>query len=84
MAAARLANFGSNGGSLIVYALTGHIVVPAGLAVGIGAFAGARLGAHAALRAGARLVRPLIVLASCAMAVRLMAAPGGLLAGFFR
>jgi uncharacterized membrane protein YfcA len=80
MAGARFANFGSNAGSLAVYALSGHIYVPAGLAMGVGAFVGARLGAHAALRAGARLVRPLIVVVSCAMALKLMTAPGGLLA----
>ena len=80
MAGARFANFGSNVGSLALYALSGHIVVVAGLAMGAGAFLGARLGAHAALRAGARLVRPLIVVVSCAMALRLMTAPGGLLA----
>jgi uncharacterized protein len=80
MAAGRLSNFGSNAGALIVYALAGHIVVPAGLAMGAGAFLGARLGARSAIRAGATLVRPLIVTVSCAMAVRLMAAPGGPLA----
>ena len=79
MAGARFANFGSNIGSLALYALSGHIFVPAGLTMGVGAFLGARLGAHAALRAGARLVRPLIVVVSCAMALRLMTAPGGLL-----
>ena len=79
MAGARFANFGSNVGSLALYALSGRIVVVAGLAMGAGAFLGARLGARAALQAGARLVRPLIVVVSCAMALRLMAAPGGLL-----
>ena len=80
MAGARLANFGSNVGSLMIYALSGHIVVAAGLAMGAGAFLGARLGARSAIRAGARLVRPLIVAVSCAMALKLMTAPGGLLA----
>ena len=84
MAGARFANFGSNIGSLAIYALSGHIVVFAGLAMGLGAFLGARAGAHAALRAGARLVRPLIVAMSCAMAVKLMSAPGGLLAPAWR
>lgn len=79
MAGARFANLGSNAGSLAVYALSGHIFVPAGLALGFGTFLGARLGAHMALRAGARLVRPLIVLVSCAMAAKLMTAPGGLI-----
>jgi uncharacterized protein len=77
MATGRLSNFGSNIGSLIVYAVAGHIIVPAGLAMGVGAFLGARLGAGSALKAGAKLVRPLIVAMSCAMALRLMVAPGG-------
>lgn len=79
MAAARLANFGSNAGALAIYALSGHIHVLPGLALGFGTFVGARIGAKAALRAGARLVRPLIVIVSCAMAAKLMTAPGGLL-----
>jgi len=79
MAGARFANFGSNFGALLIYAMSGHILVPAGLALGAGAFLGARLGAHSALREGARLVRPLIVVVCCAMALKLMAAPGGLL-----
>ncbi|HEY1781211.1 MAG TPA: TSUP family transporter [Roseiarcus sp.] len=89
MAGARLANFGSNFGSLVVYAFGGHIALAPGLAVGLGAFLGARLGARSALKAGARLVRPLIVIVSCAMALKLASAPGaplrewltGLLAG---
>jgi len=84
MAGARLANLGSNIGSLAIYALSGHIVLAAGLAMGLGGFAGARMGANAALRAGARLVRPLIVAMSCGMAVKLMSAPGGLLAPAWR
>jgi hypothetical protein len=76
IAAARVANFGSNAGSLAVYALGGHIALAPGLAMGLGAFLGARLGAHSALRAGARLARPLIVVVSCAMALRLASAPG--------
>ncbi len=76
MAGARFANFGSNLGSLAIYAFSGHIVVAAGLAVGLGAFLGARLGAGSALKAGARLVRPLIVVVSVAMALKLASAPG--------
>jgi hypothetical protein len=76
MAGARLANFGSNLGSLAIYAFGGHIVVAAGLAVGLGAFFGARLGAGSALKAGARLVRPLIVVVSVALALKLASAPG--------
>lgn len=84
MAAGRLSNLGSNVGSLLVYAFAGHIVVPVGLAMGAGSFVGARLGAGSAMRAGAKLVRPLIIIVSCAMALRLMAAPGGPLAFLWR
>jgi len=75
IANARLANFASNMGALIVYASGGHFVVSAGLAMGAGAFAGSRLGAHAVLGAGTRLVRPLIVVVSCMMALRLATLP---------
>jgi len=80
MASARSSNFGSNLGALVVYAVSGHIAVAAGLAMGAGAFLGARLGARTALKAGAWLVRLLIVVMSCAMALKLMASPGGPLA----
>jgi uncharacterized membrane protein YfcA len=75
IANARLANFASNAGGLFVYALGGHILVPAGLAMGIGQFAGSRLGARAVLGAGVRLVRPLIVVVSCVLALRLITSP---------
>ena len=84
IAGARVANFGSNAGSLAIYAFGGHIVVAAGLAVGLGAFLGARLGAGSALKAGARLVRPLIVVVSCAMALKLASAPGAPLGDWLR
>ncbi len=79
MAGARSSNFGSNFGALVVYTLSGRIVVAAGLAMA-GAFLGARFGARTALRVGAWLVRLLIVVVSCAIALRLMVAPGGPLA----
>ena len=72
LAGARLANFGSNIGSLTVYALGGHIVVMAGLAMGTGNFIGAHIGAHTALKAGARVIRPLVVVIALALAVKLL------------
>ena len=72
LAGARLANFGSNIGSLVVYALGGHILVKAGLAMGLGNFAGGWLGAHTALKAGAKIVRPLVVVMALALAAKLL------------
>jgi uncharacterized protein len=74
IANARLANFASNAGGLAVYAMGGHIVVAAGLAMGAGQFLGSRLGAKAVLGAGVRLVRPMIVAISCLLAARLATA----------
>jgi uncharacterized protein len=71
IANARLANFASNIGGLVVFAFGAHIVVAAGLSMGAGQFLGSRLGARAVLGAGANLARPLIVAVSCVMALRL-------------
>ncbi len=76
IANARLANFASNLGSLTIFALGGQIVLAAGLAMGLGQFLGSRLGAHAVLGAGVKLARPLIVIVSCLMALRLATSPG--------
>ncbi|HYC24440.1 MAG TPA: TSUP family transporter [Roseiarcus sp.] len=76
IANARLANFASNLGSLAIFAVSGQIVVSAGLAMALGQFLGSRLGAHAVLGAGVKLVRPLVVTVSCLMALRLAARPG--------
>jgi uncharacterized membrane protein YfcA len=76
IANARLANLASNLGSLLIFAFGGQIVLAAGLAMGAGQFLGSRLGADAVLGAGARLVRPLTVVVSCAMAVKLATSPG--------
>jgi uncharacterized membrane protein YfcA len=64
--------FASNAGSLLFFMLGGTVVWAAGLAMAAGQVIGARLGAHAVLAKGALLVRPSVVLAAFAMAVRLL------------
>ena len=71
----KLANAASNVGSLGLFALQGAIVWPVGLAMGLGAFLGAQAGSALAVRLGARLIRPLLVLVACAMALRLLSDP---------
>ncbi len=68
----KLVNAASNGGSLALFALTGSIVWPVGLAMAAGSLVGAQIGSRLALRHGARLIRPLLVTISCAMAARLL------------
>ncbi len=52
-----------------------------------GAFLGAQIGSALAVRLGARLIRPLLVVIACAMALRLLSNPANPLrqavAGFF-
>ncbi|MDR1828024.1 MAG: TSUP family transporter [Methylobacteriaceae bacterium] len=69
----KLLNFGSNFGSLAVFAVQGAFVVSIGVVMALGAFIGAQLGSRAAMRFGTRLIRPLLVIVCLAMAVRLLA-----------
>lgn len=68
----KLLNFASNIGSIAAYALMGAPLWGLGLAMGLAQIAGARLGAHFAMKNGARLIRPLLVVTSTAMALRLI------------
>jgi len=71
----KLANAASNLGSLSLFILKGVVVWPIGLAMAAGAFLGAQIGSRLAMRFGARLIRPLLVVMSCAMAVKLLSDP---------
>jgi len=80
----KFANFASNLASLLTLAASGHIVWQLGLLMGAAQYCGARLGAHATLRAGARLIRPLLILICCALAVRIALTPGNPIADLLR
>ncbi len=64
-------NFASNLGSLLVFAFGGHILWTLGLAMAAAQVGGATLGARAAMRVGAGLIRPLLVTVCVALALRL-------------
>ena len=68
----KLLNFASNFGSLLVFALGGAIWWKLGLAMAVAQVAGAALGARLAMRIGARLIKPLLVVTSSALAARLI------------
>lgn len=65
-------NLASNLGSLLVFAGSGTILWGTGLAMALGQMAGATLGARVAMRVGARVIRPLLIVTSGAMALRLV------------
>ena len=71
----KLANAASNLGSLVLFALGGHVVWALGLTMALGAILGAQIGSRLAIRLGARLIRPLLVTIACVMALRLLSDP---------
>lgn len=68
----KLLNFASNLGSLLVFVAAGAVWWKVGLVMAAAQTAGAALGARLAMRVGARLIRPLLVFTSGAMALRLI------------
>ncbi len=66
----KLLNFSSNIGGLVVFAVLGSTWWLTGIAMGIAQIAGAALGAKLAIRIGANLIRPLLVIVSVALALR--------------
>ena len=65
-------NFASNIGSLLVFIPSGATWWAVGIAMALAQVAGASLGARLAMRVGSRLIKPLLVVTSSAMAARLL------------
>jgi uncharacterized protein len=70
MAYSRVLNLISNAASLVMFVLMGKMVWGAGIAMSLGEVAGVYAGSHLVHRNGARLVRPLVVVACIAMAAK--------------
>jgi uncharacterized protein len=68
----KLLNFASNIGGLLAFALTGAPWWFIGIAMGFAQVGGAMLGARLAMRIGARLIKPLLVVTSTLLALRLL------------
>ncbi len=69
-ATAKIMNFATNIGSLIVFIWGGKIVWLVGLLMMVGQAIGAWLGAHSMIQGGTRLIRPLIVVMCLLMLAR--------------
>lgn len=68
-------NFGSNLGAFAVFLAYGAILWKVGLIMGAGQFIGAQVGSRYAMKKGARIIKPLLVTVSVALAIRLLADP---------
>jgi uncharacterized membrane protein YfcA len=71
----KLLNFATNLGGFAAFAAAGVISWKVGLAMGVAQFIGARIGSGLAMKNGARLIKPLLVLTCIALAIRLLIDP---------
>jgi uncharacterized protein len=79
----KLLNFTSNIASLLMFVFAGKIIWLIGLTMGIAQLIGAQLGARVAIANGANVIRPLLILVCCAMAIKLLLDPANPLRHFF-
>ena len=72
VAGTKLLNLTSNAVALAIFAAAGHVDYSVGLAMAAGQIVGARAGAVIAMSWGAKLIRPLVIIVSSAIAVSLL------------
>ena len=68
----KLLNLTSNVASVLLFAIGGKMFWLLGLCMAVGAMAGGWIGSHTAMRFGARLIRPLLVVLSLGLTARLL------------
>ncbi|HTO33422.1 MAG TPA: TSUP family transporter [Pararhizobium sp.] len=68
-------NFGSNIGAFVVFLLYGVVLWKVGLLMGAGQFAGAQVGSRFAMKNGAKIIKPLLVVTCIALAIKLLSDP---------
>jgi uncharacterized membrane protein YfcA len=71
----KLLNLTSNLAALLVFIPSGDVLWPAAIAMAIGQLAGGYIGARTGIRYGARIIRPLVVVVSIALALKLLLFP---------
>ena len=71
----KLFNFASNIAALLMFVIAGKPIWLIGLVMGGCQFIGAQIGSHLAIRNGAAIIRPLLVIVCLAMAAKLMLDP---------
>jgi uncharacterized protein len=68
-------NFASNVGSLSLFIMAGHVIWPLALLMGFGSMIGAQLGSRLAIRKGVGIIRPLLIVMCCLIALKLLFDP---------
>jgi uncharacterized membrane protein YfcA len=72
----KMLNFASNIGAFLVFTVSGVISWKTGLVMGAGQFIGAQVGSRLAMKSGAKIIKPLLVVTCIALAVKLLSDPG--------
>lgn len=68
----KLLNFASNVGGFLIFAMAGAVVWKIGLAMGIAQILGAQIGTRLAIRKGAGLIKPLLIITCLVLASKLL------------
>lgn len=68
----KILNLASNLGAIALFLPSGDVAWPAAAAMAVGQVIGGYLGAHVGIRFGARIIRPLVVVVSLALAVKVL------------
>ncbi len=68
----KVMNFTSNLVSLVFFLANGFVSLPEGIVMGLGQFAGARIGARLVIRRGSRFIRPVFITAVVAISLTLL------------
>ncbi|KPQ09626.1 MAG: putative permease [Saliniramus fredricksonii] len=68
----KVVNFASNVGGLLVFLVSGAILWKVGFIMGVGQICGSLLGSRLAIKRGAKIIRPLLVVTCIAMALNLL------------
>lgn len=71
----KLLNFGSNIGAFTIFALFGAVIWKVGLVTGVAQFLGAQAGSRLAMKKGASVIKPLLVVTCIILAVKLLSDP---------
>lgn len=71
----KFVNFATNIGGLAAFAAAGVVSWKIGLIMGVAQFLGARVGAGLAMKNGAKLIKPLLIVVCVALAIRLLMDP---------
>ncbi|MXO64613.1 TSUP family transporter [Altericroceibacterium endophyticum] len=71
-ALSKLLNFSSNVAAVLVWGLSGKTYWALGLAMAAGAMTGNYIGSHTAIRFGAKLIRPALIVVSLALTAKLL------------